>query len=245
VGDGFPIVWILQPGEHKKARWSALYEDCNWMVKHVRDPESLDHVRKHRGSKMIALIGYGDLSIKTGASAKNSRIRSDHYYGILLYQPICWTKKQFSHWVEFSQYRRNPFSDRNELFGAGVQDLAGLFQEKHGIRTNEFDWPTTLMLMAIPYAKEAVTIVIPPDFQVHPAVYAKARKHRVEVSVSSLSLFRQEELNRLAINHMAPAVEFEPQCLFSKSIEDAMGEKQTENQDLVPESWRDFGSELN
>jgi hypothetical protein len=244
VGDGFPIVWILQPGEHKKATWTALYEDCNWMVRHVRDPESLDHVRKQRGHKMIALIGYGDLSIKTAASSRNSKIRSDRYYGITLYQPICWTKKQFSHWVEFSQYKHNPFCYRNELFGAGFQDLAALFQEKHGIRMGEFDWPATLMLLAIPYAKDAVTVVIPPDFQIHPAVYERARKHRVEISVSTLSLFAREELDRLAINHMAPAIAFEPKCLFSKSIEEAIGEKQTDKQDLVPESWREFGNEL-
>jgi hypothetical protein len=243
-GDGFPVVWVLEPGEHRGARWSPLYEDCNWMTKHVRDPESLDHVRRKKGHKMIALIGYGDLYVTTKASKAGAMVRSDRYHGILIYQPICWTKKQFAHWVELTACTRNPFCDRNELGINALSDLATYFKKEHGIRIGELDWETTLMLFAIPFAKDKITVVTPLNYQIRPVVFERAKRYGIEVSTAPLALFSQEERERVSLNHMAPALTMEPECIFSKSVEEAIGEPQTANRDLVPQSWIDFGNEL-
>jgi hypothetical protein len=243
-GDGFPVVWILDPREHRGARWNALYEDCDWMRKHVRDPESLDWMREKRGHKMIALIGYGDLHLKTKASDRNRMIQTDRYYGILIYQPICWTKNQFAHWVEVTGYKRNPFCDRNELGLSALSDLTAYFEKEHGVKIGEFDWATTLMLFAIPFAKDRVTVVVPSNYQIPPLVFERARRYGIEISIAPLTPFSQQEIERVSLNYMAPALTMEPRCIFSKSIEEAIGESQTANRDLVPQSWIDFGNEL-
>jgi len=240
-GDGFPVVWILQLKEHKGAEWTALYESCSWMAKYLRDRRYIDEIREKKGNKMIALIGYGELSTKTKASEKNKKIRSDRYHGIVIYQPICWSKKQFACWIEATGYRRNPFCERNGLGKGALSDLNTFFEEELGIRTGEFDWSTTLMLFGIPFAKDVMTVVIPEGYRINPVVFKKARKYRVEICTTTLSSFTPGELERVAMNHMAPAITYDPRCVFPKSVAEAIGESQTDYQNLVPRSILEFG----
>jgi hypothetical protein len=241
VGEGFPVVWILEPGEHEGAVWNAFYEDCHWMVKHVRDKARLEQVTKTMGDKMIALIGYGQRAIETGARKVDHEIRTDHFHGILMYQPICWTSKQFSRWAELSRYRRNPYC-RNCWLGEGVSsDLTALYQGKHGVVLGKHDWTTSLLLLGIPFAEKVMTAVLPDGHSVDPVVLEMAARYKVQVCVAPLGSFTKRERERLAINHMAPALVREPRCIFSKAIEKAIGEKQSSNRDLVPSYLLDFG----
>jgi hypothetical protein len=243
TGDGFPVIWILQPGKHRGADWTALYEDCNWMRKYVQDRESFNRVREEKGNKMIALIGYGDLHVNTGASKMNQGIRTDRYYGILIYQPICWARNQFARWAEVTRYRRNPFCQRSFLLGTCFSDLKAGFEKELDIRFREFDWPTTLMLFGIPFGKDVLTVVVPDSYRIHPVVYEKAKKHGLEVCTASLASFNPKEIARLPVNYMVPAAVNDPRCIFPKSIEDAIGESQDDNRDLVPQDWLEFGND--
>ena len=240
-GDGFPVVWILKPGEHRGAEWTALYEDCDWMAKYIEDLNRFERIRKMKGNKMIALIGYGDLQVRTRASDANPGIRSDRYYGMLMYQPICFTKRQFARWAELTGYKRNPFCERNILGVCALSDLIDFFEETHGIRMGEFNWSTTLILFAITFAKDAVTVVIPENYQIDPVVFEKAKRYGIEVCPVPLTVFSQREIERVSLNHMAPALTCDPRCVFSKSVEKAIGESQADNRNLVPQSWLDFG----
>jgi hypothetical protein len=240
--DGFPVVWILEPGDHPEARWTALYEECKWMKRYVKDPGRLDQFRERIGRKMIALVAYGDLRIKTGASDLNPEVRSDRLHGITLYQPIPWSARQFARWAESTNYRRNPYSHSNTLSQCVTGGLTGLFREKHGVTIGEHHWTTTLVLMAIPFARNIVTVVVPDGYQIEPSVFAMAQRSRVEVCRVPLSMFSQPELERLSLNYMAPAIVRKPRCVFSESIEQAIGESQTDNRDMVPEAILEFGN---
>ncbi|GAJ10587.1 unnamed protein product [marine sediment metagenome] len=88
--------------------------------------------------------------------------------------------------------------------------------------------PQTLMLLAIPFAKDIVTVVIPDNYQIHPVVFKRAKSNGVEVCTVPLNSFTQEEKDRLLFNHMAPAKKHDPMCLFDSSVEEAIGELQTE-----------------
>lgn len=240
--DGFPIVWILEPGDHAEARWTALYEECKWMEGYVKDRDRLDQVREKIGSKMTALIAYGDLRIKTGASDLNPEVRSDRFHGITLYQPTPWSARQFSTWGESTNYRCNPYSHSNTLREGVTSGLTALFREKHGVTIGEHHWTTTLILMAIPFARNVVTVVVPDGYQIEPSVSAMAQRYRVEVCRAPLSMFSQQELERLSLNYMAPAIVRKPRCVFSDSIEQAIGESQNDNRDIVPEAILEFGN---
>jgi hypothetical protein len=239
--EGFPVVWILTPHTKEGNEWIALYEYCEWMKKHVRDRSMLDQVRNLKGGMMIALIGYGNRYEHSKASKLNSKIRSDHYDGIIMYQPICWSKKQFARWVEVTQFQRNPFCHHGVL-GAKGGDLTRLFDEEHGVKIGEYDWTTTMVLLALPYARGIMAVVAPDGYAFDPIIRDRACRYGVDVCRVSLSLFSKQEIKDLSINHMAPAIIQEPRCLFHKSIEAAIGQKQTDNEHLVPRSCLEFGT---
>lgn len=239
--EGFPVVWIIEPGNHEGARFNALYEDCYWMVKYVEDKESLKLVIRQRGHKMIALIGYGHFNVFTQASQKSKGIRSDRYQGVLLYQPIHFDKRQFAHWVEWSRYARNPYCNGCEIDSRFPYGLAALFNRKIGLSLNNLRWETALVLFALPFAQDRITVVAPKKYQMEPIVYKKAREFGVELTRVPLELFKPEELEKMRINHMASAKNYDPECIFDESIEKAIEELQTANRDLVPPKWREFG----
>jgi hypothetical protein len=240
-GPGFPVVWILEPGDHKGATFNALYEDCSWMEKYVEDKEALRRVVNQEGHMMIALIGYGHLHFPSEASKKNTDIRSDRYNGILLYQPIHFDKRQFAYWAEWSRYQRNPFSDVGYIDPQDSYGLTSLFEKRLGMSLKDIRWETALILFGLSFAQERMAVIGPRDYQIEAIVYKKAREFGVEVRRVPLSIFTAEELEKMQVNHMTPAREYCPECIFDESVEKTLGEVQTANRDLVPPKWRDFG----
>ena len=241
LGQGFPVVWILEPGNQEGARLNALYEDCHWMLKYVEDKETLKAVINQRGHKMIALIGYGHFNIPTSASKKDRKIRSDRYNGVLLYQPIHFDKKQFAHWVEWSRYTRNPYCNGCEIDPHFPYGLTALFHTKIGLSIKDLSWETALILFALPFAQDRITVVAPKNYQMESVVHKKAREFGMELNRVPLELFKPEELEKMRVNHMTPAKDYDPECIFDESVEKAIGELQTSNRDLVPQKWQEFG----
>jgi hypothetical protein len=169
-------------------------------------------------------------------------VRSDRYYGIVLYQPISWTDKQFANWAEMTRYRRNPYCYSNHLSERVSRHLSRLFKEKHGVQVGEHHWTTTLILTAIPFARDTVTVLIPDGHEIESVALEMAERYGVKVASVPLSVFSQEARERLSISYMAPAVVSKPRCLFSESIEKAIGEPQDASLDLVPETVFEFGN---
>jgi len=82
---------------------------------------------------------------------------------------------------------------------------------------------------------------MPDDYRIAPAVFQYATRYGVNIGRATLDSFSKREIARLSLCYMAPAIAHEPKCIFLKSIEDAIGESQTANQDLVPRSLLEFG----
>lgn len=241
--DGFPIVWILNPGEHRGAEWKFLHEPAERMEGYIRDVKTFHTIVKNRGDCMVASIGYGcSESIKRRLSTEQS-VSVDHYYGIVIFQPICWTNRQFARWAEMTRYGRNPFYHGLGWSILSKGNLKNWYERVHGIRFDEYDWTTTLTLIALPFCKDWLTVVTPEECRIEPVAFEKARKYGVKLVAAPLKMFSQEQISRLARCQMVPATHVEPETEYSKSIEKAIGEPQTRNRELVPPEWLNFGGD--
>jgi hypothetical protein len=234
--DGFPVVWILHPGKHSRAGWKVLHEPSRLMEGHVKDIEAFR--TRTKGKNMAAIIGYGYSQSVDHGTDMEADFSIDHFYGILTFQPICWTNRQFAHWAETTHYRRNPFYNDTSLAG----DLMNCYERKLGIRLNGHDWTSALMLMALPFCRASLTVVIPKGLRIEPIVYEKARIQGVKLITTPLELFPGGQVSRLAQCQLVPAISVEPEIKYSESIEQAIGEKQTQNRELVPPEWLNFGA---
>jgi len=241
--EGFPVVWILGPDESKGSEWIVLQEPSAYMERYIKDRDFLKKVTQEHGDKMVAIIAYGKRLFTNGTASKKIYIKTDKYQGIVIFQPLSWTHKQYARWTELTHYRSNPFY-RDNLFGGGFPDsLANYYKNNHGTKIGEHRWSTTMILMALPFAKDVLTVVTPHNYHVDRVVYEKAQKYRVKVNTAPVNLFSQAEIERLSLCHLVPVITHEPCVLYSEAVEEAIGEYQTDNLHLVPQSLQDFGND--
>jgi hypothetical protein len=242
IDEGFPVVWILEPGSHPDAQWTYLHHDCVSMKKHIRNKARFDKTIRMNEDMMVAVVAYGKRFIPSEASSINSKVDTDRYYGMVLYVPIGWHNHQFARWAELTDYRRNPFSGYTwkELDSSGPSSQ---FLQKHGLRKEGYDWETSLMLLALPYGNGFVTVVSPDEFTIHPIVFEKAKEFGVTVAHYPLSRFSKSEIDRVMICYLVPMNRTGPDTYYDQAIEEAIGEKQTKNRELYPKHWAELGSE--
>ncbi len=239
---GFPVVWILKPGKHPGAEFHPLSAKCDGMEKYARNRMHFNANVSSKSDRMVAIVGYGDLNIATKASEIAPSIRSDRYYGALIYHPLCWTLRQFTIWAEVTDFHRNPYCHENRLLNCSL--LEAIMMEKHGKSIKDYDWSTVLMFLAIPYAKTNLTVIAPHDYQIDPMVFKRAKQFGIDVGFFPLSGFPQERLERIAINHMVPVSSHDPECIYPNYVEKALGEGQTDNREFVSERVLNFGAGL-
>ena len=238
--DGFPVVWLLDP-KAKMAEWIAMFVEFSSMAAHVRHRVGFNHLMKTQGSHLVATIGFGKRAARGRGSLKNARVRSDRYFGITLFQPLCWSNRQFARWAELTDYARNPVCRDSILNERISSDMKDFFATTHGIQLGEFHWSTTLILFAIPFARGVLPVVVPDDYTIAPVALEKARSCGVEIAPVPLSHFSQAELERLSISQMVPVRTTEPKCVYPAWVTKETGEQPTDFLDWVPRSWLDFG----
>lgn len=240
--EGFPVMFILSPGPHPGNEWKVLVEPMEYMKRHVRNAEQWQAIRETRGDQMIASIGYGYSQSMGSGGAHDRNYGIDHYHGILVFQPICWTNRQFARWAELTRYKSNPIYGREggDLFSENR--LKKFYEQKFGIMIGEHDWTSSMALIALPFCGDCLTVVMPEGFRLEPIVYDQAQKQGVKVAANRLEMYLPEQISRVAKCQMVPAVSTEPEPVYSKSIERAIGESQNQNRELVPSEWLQFGA---
>lgn len=101
-----------------------------------------------------------------------------------------------------------------------------------------------MILLALPFSGSTLTVVKPDGYQIDSVVYRKAAKHGVEVKTVSLGLFSPGELEKLSLCCLVPVMRHDPESVYSREVEESLGQSQTDNRDLVPHEWLDIGKEM-
>ena len=132
--------------------------------------------------------------------------------------------------------------DDADLERYSQSDLKQLYENKHRLRLGEYDWVTSLILMALPFSREFLTVVLPGDCRIQPIVHERARKCGVRITTAPLNLFPDALVARLAACHLVPAISNEPETEYPEFLEKAIGESPKQNRELVPRAWMEFGA---
>ena len=119
--------------------------------------------------------------------------------------------------------------------------LKNFYEQKYGIMIGKHDWTSSMALIALPFCGDCLTVVMPESFQLEPIVYEQAQKQGVRVAANHLEMFSPEQISRVARCQMVPAESTEPEPVYSRSLERAIGESQNQNRELVPSEWLQFG----
>ncbi len=238
--DGFPVVWLIDVQNDAKSDWQVLHVPLMYLEPYLKDRFLFDRVRASRGDSMIAVIAYARRNVDHAAQMEKAEVSTDRHKGALYYLPLPWNNQQFARWAEHTGYSRTPICRDTSLESQGAE-LRHLFKHRHGIDLEKYHWSTAMIMLAIPYARKVLPVVIPPDFRIERAAHDMAASHRVRLSPVPLKKFDPTEVEKLATCYLVPIITHDPQCIYSEQVEEAIGEKQTANQHMVPKVIREFG----
>lgn len=238
--DGFPVVWLIDLEDAAACDWQVLHVHFSDMESYVRDRPHFDSVRSSFGSYMVAVIAYAKRNVNKAEEMKKAGISVDQHKGVIIYQPLAWTNEQFARWLEHTGYRRNLVCRRSNR-GSDELELRHFLTTNHGIDMKEHHWSTILVMLAIPFARNVLPVVIPRGYQIERAAYEMAAKYGVGLSPISIANFAPGDVEKLNTCYLVPVITNDPQCVYSEEIEEAIGEKQTSNWEMVPKEILEFG----
>lgn len=230
--EGFPVVWIFKPQAPDSAEWRRLIYYSDHLRPHIRNKSRFEHMI---GNNEIAVtIGYANRH-----KMNSSQVVCNVLYGMTLYHPLCFSNRQQAQWLEHHDFKRVAISRFSGVKGIGY--LIKMYQKQYGIDVLELPWSMQLILFALYYAAGAVTVVAPDGFKIDSAVMRVARRLNVSINQLRLSRFDDRIAQRLTRCHFAHCTAVEPECQYSREVEDIIGERQTDFTHLVPRQVSEFG----
>lgn len=251
-GEWDPIVWLLRPGS-VMGEWETMGYEHETLVANAHDQKRLRRVAEERGSTMIEAIGYGrryypgeipeELGAPLGVRRSKSISWCFSYHGILLYVPPFFDAAQEAAWAERVQYERAPFYSSaifDSRSGAMPESLRRVFRERHSMDLDGRDWPVCLVRMAVPYAREAVTVVAPDRFSLSAVVFDEARRRAVKLRVVPHSYFPRDILRKLGLLYWVPPASASGRLEFDPSFNHVFGESPNAYRQLIPRRWLQY-----
>lgn len=249
--DGWePVVWLFRLAPRTGAHWRVLAEEFDELIPHARRPDAMRRIRDERGSVLIEQVGF--CTHEWGWSHRGA-VRGGHskvdWSGILIYTPTHFTLRPTARYVEDRDYRSNPIvsyanptSDEAQRLRDG-DPLIELFRRQYGMRLDLDDWPTTLIRMAVPFARASVTVVAPDLFAVARPIREEAVRRGVAVRVLQHSTFSPDALAAISGWYGSRPIAGTAGREFSKAEERRFGEPAATNANLLPACWRRYGED--
>ena len=192
--DGFPVLWIFRLME-------GLAQDWNWKFSADRlDMLSAGDLSEEWTTAGLAIEGSMITSIAAVTNSHEDEklstpdysVTTETIIGKLSYWPQC-CETRTAEWALETGLTRNPV-----CADVTFDSLSEFYRERYDFDVGEVSWPVTLIRMAIPLAKRAITVVAPDGYRLPPVVYREAAMRSVEIRTVPLSYFPAKMLQRLS-----------------------------------------------
>ncbi len=189
--DGFPVVWLFRLAD--SARWEWKFSADSLQNLHDEYPKTWDEAKlPSAGLMFTAVAAVTDSRVDVELSREGYEVRTDSIIGKLSYWPQCCVRRT-AEWAIETKLTRNPVGNEDT-----IEDLRRLYRERYGIELVNEPWHLTLIRMAIPFARRAITVVAPDGHTLPSSVYQDAARRRVQVRVVPLSYFPSDILRRIS-----------------------------------------------
>jgi len=95
--------------------------------------------------------------------------------------------------------------------------------------------------MAIPFARTQVTVVLPSNLKLHPAVEGEATRIGKRLGRVGLERFAAAEIERVRTKHSVPGYMNGRGTDYPPKVEKIIGEPEQRFAERMPQKWRRFG----
>lgn len=240
--DAFPVVWIFEPLKFQQGNYSAFSENINSFKNYIKNKKRFIEIMKVDGTQIISFMGFGK-NYENNITKANSEINCIKYYGFIVFKPLCWGPPQNACWFENTSYNRNPIAYDDYIDTDLKSFLCRELKENCDVNLWDFNWEKTLMLIALGYAKEYITFVIPENFEIDPEVYKKAKEKNIKILINYLPKFHKKHKKRMRFCYILPVLEANNKFVYVLKYSSLLKENENDYFDLIPEYWRNYGKE--
>jgi tetratricopeptide (TPR) repeat protein len=157
----------------------------------VRDKARYDQVARQRGDSFVASVSFYTTR-EPRASLKDHVTDLRYLYGIVVFGNPCINSRQAARWLEASDYASCPI-----LRYSGVSNLFEHHQREHHLALNRDRWASSLILLALPHAKQRVTIMIPQSQTIPPRVLREAAARKIKLDMVPLNHFPRQRIETI------------------------------------------------
>ena len=140
----------------------------------------------------------------------------------------CINSSQTAQWLEDNDYKCCPVMNN-----ASIYSLAKYYKKLFNIELAFSDWKTTLIQIAIPFAKERFIVLAPRRFKIPERIYSEAKKRNVIIDLLPMEYFPDSYIAEMRKKIMLTAIYSDEFC-HSSEIEKALGQKVDTHFELLP-----------
>lgn len=236
----YPFIWLFSPNE-PKVDWQFSVDTLTSLRPDMQDLEKCDRIRRELGDySVLAIVPSGPARIDQRLSTKDYRVERRQKYAQLNFNWLPAVKRT-ARWLEKTDFALNPVLDRSPAWSS----LSRYYSQRHGLKLMDENWAASLVLMALPFATRAMTVVAPDGYQLPHNVYREATARGVEIRMIPVSFLPAESVKKISESVWIPALgrsEDEDLPIFPEHVLRHFGEPVDRYRklykSLLPEEWR-------
>jgi hypothetical protein len=152
--------------------------------------------------------------------------------GITIFGNPCLDSVQEGNFLAETEFRRCPVARTGGLHG-----LLQMYRERLDLRIDLEDWPTALILFAIPYAQRFVTLIVPDHYMIQHVVRQAASRFRIRLSTVPLSQFPADQMREVRTRIEVYASD-KLGTIYDEELERRTGQKKDDHLDRLPARLR-------
>jgi len=185
--DPFVLIFPEYP-DLTSAKWS--YFTAGSELEHfVKNSELFDRIRNEKGDIFVSSILLEEkIPPPTHLELLISEMSRTH--GTVMFGNPCINSKQSAIWLESADFKCCPI-----LSTYGMHSILAYYSHHFNLKIDLSDWKQSLIRMAIPFAREKVTIIASDSFCISEEVKKEAYRNRVQLNLVSYLNFPENKLN--------------------------------------------------
>ena len=222
-----PVVFIFDnENTEMHSRWSLLIGGTN-LGKHVRNKVRYNDIVRKSGSFFISSIGWiSDIEVPSSLHGHIDSLSILDGYTAL--GNPCINSKQAAQWLEDNDYKCCPV-----MTNTSIVSLIEYYRNNFQMELSVTDWVSTLIKIAIPYAKERFVVLAPKDFRIPAKLINEAGSRNISIDYLPLDYFSEEHVTEMRKRIMLRASD--PDGLsYPQETEKALGQKADKYFELLP-----------
>lgn len=190
-----PTVFIFEdPSNEIKAGWHLGSAGGLTLRDHFETDEQrvrFDEAVQKLGSIFVGSVSFSK-PIKVSKPLKPIIQSARELMGIVTFGNPCAHIKQSVMWLNAIGYNSCPIIQSMDF-----DTLSEFFHQHHNLTLNRLEWPSTLVRLAIPYARHRVVIVAHHQFVVDPICRKEAQARRIQLNLVPLSVWPRDRIDHL------------------------------------------------